>query len=185
MAPVPDLSPTELIAATDALWTERLPWEAQWREVSTYALPDGPDFNKQDVAGATRRDLIVSNVGETMLEEAADGLIGLACQAGTRWKGLSVPGLDENAHAERTWLEAANDIMLDVYDAPESRFVMAVKAFALEWLGYGTACLFANGRPGDWPIFEHRPLAEIAISEGDSGFVDEVCWSFKIGRAHV
>lgn len=174
-----DLSPEDLIAATDALFAEKRPWEAQWQQVQQYALPDGPDFNRQDVAGQTNRDLIVSGAGETMLEEAADGLIGLACQPGTRWMGLSVPGLDETMHDERVWLEQVNDVMLAVYDAPRSRFIQAMKGYALEWLGFGTACLFVNGRPGDMPIYEHRPLAEIAVSEGESGFVDETVWEFE------
>lgn len=175
----PDLSPEDIVAATDALFADRMMWEAQWREVQTYALPDGPDFNKQDIPGQPRRDLIVSNAGETMLEEAADGLIGLACQPGTRWMRLSVPGLDENMHAERTWLEQVTDVKLDVFDAPKSRFILAIKPYALEWMGFGTACLFANGRPGDYPIFEHRPLAEIAIAEGENGFVNETAWEFE------
>lgn len=176
---MPDLSPADLIAATDALFDERRPWEAQWGQVRTYALPDGPDFNRQDIAGQTNRDQIVSGAGEAMLEDAADGLLGLSCQAGTRWLGLAVPGLDEAMHAERLWLEMAGGTMLDVFDAPVTRFVPASKAFALEWIGLGTACLFANGRPGRLPIFEHRPLAQIAISEGESGFVDETVWEFE------
>lgn len=174
-----DLSPADLIAATDALFDERRPWEGQWTQVRTYALPDGPDFNRQDIAGQTNRDQIVSGAGEAMLEDAADGLVGLSCQAGTRWMGLSTPGLDENMHDERVWLDLVNDVMLGVFDAPASRFVPAIKAFALEWLGLGTACLFANGRPGTLPIFEHRPLAQIAVSEGESGFVNETVWEFE------
>lgn len=174
-----DLQPTELKAATDALFAEKEPFRAQYTEVQTYMLPDGPDFNRQDIAGATNRDRIVSNAGETMLEEAADGLIGLACPAGTRWMELGVPGLSEEMHDERLWLEAATGLILDVFDAPQSRFIPAIKAFALEWLGFGTAGLFLNGRPGDWPIFEHRPLAEIAVAEGDSGFVNEIVWEFE------
>jgi len=176
---MPDLSPQDLIDATDALMGERRPWETGWREVASYMLPDGPDFNQQDVPGAQRRDLIVSNFGETALEEAADGLMGLACMPGTRWKGLSVGALPEDAHDERVWLEDANDRMLAVYDNPASRFIPAIKALALEWLGFGTGALFLNGRPGRLPIFEHRPLAEIAGAEGEDGFIDETCWFFK------
>lgn len=174
-----DLPADKLIEATDALWTDRAPWEAGWSAVSDYMLPDGVDFNQQDVAGASRRDRIVSNYGETALEEAADGLIGLACAPGTRWKGLSIPGLDENSHMERLWLERANDLMMGVYESPRSRWHSAIKAYFLEWLGYGNACMFLAGRPGQIPIFEHRPLAEIAGAEGEDGFIDEVCWKFK------
>lgn len=176
---MPDRSPTELIDATDALLADRQAWEPLWDAVQDYLLPDATAFNQQDVAGATRRDLIVSNFGENALEEAADGLVSLACNPAQRWKGNAIPGLPPEAYAEQVWLEDANSRELAVYANPRSRFVPAIKAFALEWLALGAASLFCATRHGDIPLFEHRPLAEMAWTEGDSGFVEENCWFFE------
>lgn len=176
---MPDYTETELMRATDAILTDRTPWEPLWRAVQDYVLPDGVRFNTQDVAGATNRDLIVSNYGENALEEAADGLISLACNPAQRWKSNAIAGLPDGAYAERVWLEDANDIDLALFANPRSRFTPAIKAYALEWLGFGTASMYVPARHGDIPLYEHRPLAEMACTEGESGFVEENVWCFE------
>jgi len=178
---MPDLAPPDLIARTDRLFEDKRPYEAAWTAVRQYMAPDAADFNRQDVPGATNRDLIVSGFGEAALDEAAETLVDLACNVATRWKGLAIGRgeLPVEMHAERVWLEAANDMMLGVYADPRSRFVPAINAVALDQLAFGTSCMYLVARPGDIPIFEHRPLAEIAAGEGEDGFVDECVWEFE------
>lgn len=176
-----DLSPAETIARAERLFDDKRPYEAVLHSLRQYLLPDSTDFNRQDTPGATNRDLIVSSFGENALAEAAETLVDLSCNVATKWKSLKIGRgeLPLEMHAERVWLETCNDTMLAVYADPRSRFVPAVHAAVEEFLAFGTGCLFAAARPGDIPIVEHRPFAEIACAEGEDGFVDELAWKFK------
>lgn len=171
---------TAVLQRSDAAFTERRNYEASWKEIRDFIYPEGPSFDQQEVPGQSNRDRIVSNIGETTLEDATSAAIGLTVNRATEWKRLApIDPRRGEAWAVRGLLFQANKRMLAVYNSLKTRFYKSYAQVVREYLAYGTGCLYCGDRPGILPLFIARPLAQMAFAENDDFEIDEAHWRFQ------
>lgn len=159
----------------------RQPFESWWNEVKTYIAPDAVAFSGDDTPGASGRAEILDSTAEEAAETFAGGLNGFLTNPGTKWFSLKPADEDVVADDEvARWLEDCRDRMLTVFESPRSHFTTAAGQAYDGLVNFGSTCLYARERPGQVPLFETRPLAELCFAENGDGEVDTVFRHFTL-----
>jgi len=153
---------------------ERSPWEAHWKEIQEYILPDSGFFSRegqQPNRGEKRRSKIINGVAEEALDRGAAGMqMGLTSPS-RPWFRLTLADAELAGYGPvREWLDYVEQLMYRLFS--KSNFYAAVMSLYADILGFGIACLYEEESPTTTIWFRPCAVGEYCIAEGHNGLVD-------------
>lgn len=171
------MDPKIILERLEHLRAMRAPWENLWTQVSQYVMPNRGDFPNDPMSmnvGEQRTDLIYDSTAIWANEQFASGLNGFVVPPTEIWFSYStgVKELDAMPHV-REWLQHAAQIVMAIFNSPQSNFAGQIHEMFLDIGGFGTANMMIEERSTGFPIrYTTYPLAECYIAEGPDGIVD-------------
>lgn len=169
------VSPDAHFAIFEALRQARGTWESHWTELRDVMHPVARRFNGTETPGAKNRQQILDGSAESYGYNLSAALAGFLINPATRWMGLRARPYELNDdRANAIWLAHATDVVLSIFEAPESRYYTQMGEVFDDTVFLNTCGLWIADRPGKLPLFQHRPLSELYISQNAEGVVDTV-----------
>ncbi len=166
----PDPKAQKLIAQLATLKRIRDPFEANWRQIRNFIQPIAGSFEEIDARGRSHRHEILDNTAEGLSEELVAAIIGFIANQGTKWLGLRTTVVQLNQQAEvARWLEEVARIILQIFDAPESRFYSVLARVIRDMVDFGTGTMWIADRPGRIPLFQHVSMPQLYLGENEDG----------------
>lgn len=150
-------------------------WEQLWEDCYDHTLPQRGGFLNQRPPGKAGNQRIFDGTAMDSSEQLAASLLGNLTPTWSQWFGLK-PGPDLNAEdseALAPLLEKAGKTIQAHFD--RSNFAVEIHQCYLDLIIGGTASLtFEESQPGEFSAFKFTatPLRELALEEGESGFLD-------------
>lgn len=176
------------IAQQETLADARGNFPQHWQQIKDQFRSDGDDYTRAVTPGTKSRTGIYDSTGAQ-----ASGLLAAALHAAltnpsTTWFRLRA--VDEGLNKRRevaVWLEAAQKILMAIFNSPKSRFANQAHSLYHDMADFGTASLYAIDRQdGRVPLFAGRPMSEIYLAEDANGEVNVVNRDFELtaGKAY-
>lgn len=171
----------KLIARGERLAADRAVFDSHWEAIRLVTRPAAPGFESRDWPGTQNRGNILDNTGEVASELLAGGVNGFVTNPGQKWFGLRAKRRALNRDAEvAAWLERTRDLLLTVFESPETQFATQIQQVYQDLVDFGTAVLYIADRPGKLPLFQHRPLGECSMAESDEGVINLLFRRFRL-----
>jgi hypothetical protein len=171
----------KLMARSERMASDRAVFDSHWEQVRLVTRPDAAGFESRDWPGTQNRGNILDGTGEDAAELLAGALNGFLTNPGQKWFGLRAKRRALNRDAEvAAWLEAVRDLLLAVFESPESQFSNQIQQTYQDLVDFGTPVLYIADRPGKLPLFQQRPLGECAMAESAEGVVDTLSRRFRL-----
>lgn len=167
----------EIIARLDGdLTRSRGNFPQLWEEIREFVQPVAVNFTANTTAGRKLHHRIVDNTAEGASEQLAATLYGwLGVGQGRMFRFKAGEGpVEEESHASREWMGFAERDVARIMESPNSGFESAVLQTIATEIDYGTAGCYAADRPGNIPLIQARPLAELYLAENADEQVDTV-----------
>ena len=161
------------------LRNERSEWEAEWRQISDYLLPGRGIY--QISSKPRKRKLTSSKTINPVAEDAmyvlTSGMHGQLTSPATPWFVLEWADNKLNDMEElKQWLQECNTILHK--DLHESNFYSIINSFYIEYVGFGTGCMYV-GEDSDEEAapfrFELLTAGEYAFSMSSTGRPNGLC----------
>ncbi len=174
------------------LQDQRAPWEANWRDIATYALPDTEAFDTMlgtnplsaidsvalDPRGAYRSRNVYDETSLWAIDRLAAGIIALKTPESEKWHGVAPDDIfqTEFEDEEEEWSERLRDYLFDVRANPRSGFWLAHKIAIRSMCAYGVGIKFVDNYVGGGAKlpFAYRavPLSEAYLRADYHGVVN-------------
>lgn len=173
-----DSRAVSLIKYYDKLKSDRHTWDAHWREVAEYILPNKDAVTGKKADGEKKHQEIVDTTAIHSNELLASALHGMLTNPTVPWFGLSTgkTELDEQDEV-RKWLQDTVRIMHNVLN--NSNFQTEIHEVYLDLGSFGTGALHIDEDDTDFIRFLSIPIYEIYIDENYKGAVSAIARCFK------
>lgn len=159
----------------ESLRQDRGNWESTWEDIRLNMYPTARQLTGIETPGQRNRQKILDNSAESYGDNLSAAIASFLTNPATKWFTLRArPYALNDDRAVATWLATATEALLAIFEAPDTRFYTQMGEFYDDLVFFGTAGLWIADRPGKLPLFQHRPLAELFISEGADGTIDTV-----------
>ncbi len=167
-----------LIKYYEKLKGDRANWEAHWREVAEYILPNKDGITGQKAPGEKKFGDLYDTTAVHSNELLASALHGMLTNPTTPWFGLStgIPALDGDDDV-RKWLQESVRAMHNIMN--NSNFQTEIHEVYLDIGSLGTGALLIEEDDTDILRFLSIPIPEVYIDENYKGQVSCVARCFK------
>ena len=162
----------ELLDEQQSLASARLPWEAHWRDIAKYVLPNTEGFdalvNRSPSAaissvvstpvGAEKSKDLYDMTSLWAIERLTAGLLSLKTPETEYWHGnqISDPFGSEPSHAEEVALEKLRNYQFRIRSNPKSGFWPAHRSAVKSMCGFGDGWMFIEEVVGKGPGVPYR-----------------------------
>lgn len=169
---------TKFIKYYDKLKGDRTNWDAHWRDIAEYVLPNKDNIHGGNTAGDKKAIELYDTTGVHSNVLLASALHGMLTNPSLPWFGLTT-GMDElDADDDvRKWLQDSARIMLNVMN--NSNFQTEIHEVYLDQGSFGTGALLINEDDVDIIRFLSIPIYEMYIDENFKGNVSTIARCFK------
>lgn len=188
----------DILDEQQALATARIPWEAYWRDITMYVLPQVDAFEN---AHNNTADAVSSVVGTPVaadkskhlydmtslwgIERLSAGLLSLKTPETEYWHGLESDGYfgNEVTHDEMLALERLRNYLFRVRGNPQTGFWDAHRAAIKSTCAFGDGYVFVGDDPAGGvkapTSYEYFSLPELYPGVNDRGVLDRM---FRVYR---
>lgn len=174
----------DIVDMINASRTKRSGFEAVWRDVSNFMLPNAPMNMLNGDWGelAYRKPSDVADIYDTTpiwtMRRLANGIISLLMPSTQYWHGLRVGfRFDEEVpHHEKEYLEKLRNFMFQVRNLPHSGFNQANQAAVRQLLAFGTALYMVHENKGNYQQpwrYQYLPLGHTYIEVNSENIADQ------------
>lgn len=168
------------------LKTIRNGWEAEWRDIARYQIPQRGDFFRSATQsrGEKKNQAIIDMVAHFALRTLRAGLMGGLTPRTQPWFRLTVP--DEtvaNSAAVKTWLDHVAERMLMVFG--QSNLYQTLHLIYGEVGGFGTACCLMQPDFDDVCRFYPQTIGTYWLANDHKGRTDTFIRRFALPARNV
>jgi len=167
---------------------ERSTADGVFQRIRDLCYPSGDPFMGRETPGTSTRHLVYDNTAEQAADQLAAALIGSLVNPALDWFGLRAQDAELNDRDDvKRYLSVVQGRIRMVTDSPDSRFLLEVHEYLLDFVHYGTGVMFIGDPAGRLPQFDSRPLSECTLLEGPDGQVDTVFreWQWTAAQAYA
>lgn len=195
---------TELLDEWKGLATIRRPWEAYWRDVARYVLPQTATYDMMlgSTSGAAidsvvsapvaaRRTDLYDMTSLWAIERLTAGILSLKTPESQPWQDLGTDSLfgEETTHVEKVALEKLRDYMFKVRANPRTGFWPAHKSAIRSMCAFGDGYLFIEETPSRDARIPYRytylPLTELYPGVDAAGVLDRMFRVFRWSAVQI
>ena len=194
---------TELLDEWKSLANIRRPWEAYWREVARYVLPNTATYDMMLGSTATAVDGVVNTPVSARrsdlydmtslwaIERLTAGILSLKTPESQPWQDLGTDSLfgEEMTHPEKVSLEKLRDYMFKVRSNPRTGFWPAHKSAIRSMCAFGDGFLFVEETPTrDARIpyrYTYMPISELFPGVDAAGVLDRMFRIFRWSAVQI
>lgn len=172
------MTPAELTAAGDALFTKRSQLMDLWQELYEHFLPWQADFTTSLDLGEDYASDLVTSYPILVARDLADTFGGMLRPADREWAIMEAEGLED--WAAKVWLEKATKAQRRaMYDRP-AQFLSAVKAGDRDFAVAGQCVVTVELMPGGTSLlYRHWHLRDVVWTDDLAGEVSCVHRKWK------
>lgn len=195
----------ELLDEWKGLADARRPWEAYWRDVARYVLPQTATYDMMlgsnqgaamsvvvnEPAAARRSKDLYDMTSLWAIERLAAGILSLKTPESQPWQDLGTDSLFGEAatHEEKVALERLRDYMFKVRANPKTGFWPAHKAAIRSMCAFGDGWMFVEEMPGNDARVPYRyqlmQLIELYPGVDDVGRPDRMFRIFRLSAVQM
>lgn len=196
---------TALLDEWKGLSDARRPWEAYWRTVARYVLPQTANYDMMlgtnwggainsvvDAPAASRRSADLYDMTSLWaIERLAAGILSLKTPESQNWQDLGTDSLfgEPNTHEEKLALERLRDYMFKRRNDPKTGFWPAHKSAIRSMCAFGDGWLFIKEMQGvsaKLPYsYQYMPLIELYPGVDATGRPDRMFRLFRLSAIQM
>ena len=166
-----------VVARADELFAARRTWEVTWGDVAALYLPRRASDVARTTPGSPGTERLYNAVGVYATDLLAGALVSLLINPAMAWFALGALGVETRASQE--YLARARDLMAQWFASRRAGFVPQAHEFFLDTVAFGTGVMFLGEREDGLPLYQTRPVTEVALDEDERGEVDTV---YRVAR---
>lgn len=177
-----DVSVQSIVKSFDKLKSERANFDRLYQDVTDFVMPNRADFTVRRSDGDNKRTKYIFKNTTKYAELLTSSILGATSASTVRWFELT--SMSDEIHDDeesKKWFEVATEKIFDVLNSPSSNFGSQNHEVLLDWVTYGTGCMYVEEGFGDKVVrFRSYPISDIYIEEDFMGRVDTVYRAFKL-----
>jgi hypothetical protein len=175
------ISVQSIVKSFSRLKSERANFDVLYQAVTDFVMPNRADFTVKLSDGDNRTKYVFKNTTK-YAELLTSSILGATSSSTVRWFELTSMNEDlKEDEACKEWFESSTEKVFEVLNSPISNFGSQNHEVLLDWVTYGTGCMYIEEGFGDKVVrFRSFPLSNIYIEEDFMGRVDTVYRSFKL-----
>lgn len=195
---------TQLLDEWKGLAAIRMPWEAYWRAVARYVLPQTATYDMMLGSSSTaavdavintpvsaRRTDLYDMTSLWAIERLTAGILSLKTPESQAWEDLGTDSLfgQETTHEEKVGLERLRDYRFKVRSNPRTGFWPAHKSALRSMCAFGDGFLFVEetvSRDARIPYrYQHLPITECFPGVDAAGVMDRMYRLFRWSAVQI
>jgi hypothetical protein len=154
-------------------------WEAHWKELATYFLPDKQDIWGGYTPGSKRGQEIFDSTGRRSAERLASALHGMLTNPSVQWFSFSTGNHEvDNKLENAKWLQDTAKKINSVLN--NSNFQSEIHEVYLDLTSIHTSDLQVEEDDDEVVRFCSRPIYQCSIAENYKGVIDTVHYDYKV-----
>ena len=169
---------TDIIQRLGILKKQRNPYEALWKDVTTYILPRRSFWDIDATPGQQPTEKIYDGSALTELQLLVDGTLGSLVSPNLRWLHLTMEDKNQNEIPwVKDWLEDVENILYA--ELARSNYYQSMSEFFLDAASVGTGVMLVDeDMSRKKMLFSTRHMKECYIAEARDGSVDTLYREF-------
>lgn len=186
-----------------ALANARYAWEAYWRDIARYVLPNTATYDMMLGSTASAVDAVVNTPASTRrtdlydmtslwaIERLSAGILSLKTPESQTWEDLGTDSLfgEENTHEEKVALERLRDYRFKVRNNPKTGFWSAHKAAIRSMCAFGDGFMFVEettSRDARIPYrYSYLPITECYAGVDGAGIFNRMFRLFRLSAVQM
>lgn len=195
---------TQLLDEWKGLAQQRTPWEAYWRAVARYVLPQTATYDMMlgstgggavdavvNTPVAARRTDLYDMTSLWAIERLTAGILSLKTPESQPWEDLGTDSLfgEQITHEEKIGLERLRDYRFKVRANPRTGFWPAHKSAIRSMCAFGDGFLYieeTQSRDARIPYrYQHLPITELYPGVDAAGVMDRMFRVFRWSAAQI
>jgi hypothetical protein len=172
------MSPDQIVTQFNKLDGERATLKTQYQTLAQYIMPSESYFTTDKyVPGTMHEDLrVFDSTAMGAADVLASSLHGGVTPAMAQWFKFRLRGVPTPSKETDIWLEDSEEKIMNALS--ESNFITAIAQLFIEYVVFGTACLYVENHSDDLAFgrfkFTNVHLSNLVFKEGPSGRAEYV-----------
>lgn len=161
----------QLVKLFRNLKSARSTWESHWQEIADYCLPTKATITSQRASGQKLPSTVYDSTAISAVNIFAAGLHSYLTNPSSKWFALSLQEKELLKFQEvKEWLKICEEQIFNVFNS--TNFNQQIHETYVDFVTFGTACLYEEEDYEKIIRFSTRPISEIFIMENDRGIID-------------
>jgi hypothetical protein len=171
-----------LLAFTESLKSERMPWDTLFQEVADFILPKRASFTTTPAAGDNPHEYLHDDTAPWSLDQFANGLHSEMVSPLTQWFSLQAREVDiRRDRALREWMDYVTTVLYAQFNSAISSFHPSIQEGFTDLGAFGYGALYSEWSATDGAVlFQARFPGEIYMVEDQYGRVRGAVRCYKI-----